>query len=351
MNVLLFQFFFIVVGGVIIYNSPIKKRQKDTLFVGVAFVVMWYIHSMVDPSSLPDLPIYKEVFESIGVTEWKHIPNHWAHINMELGYLYFNKLIYLVITSFTVFLWIFSFLMLSFYVYTIKNYSPYIVLSVLLLLLIPYNQSLFVIRQHMAVAIYFSTIPLILNRKLIPFLFVAVVAFFIHRSSIVFVPIYFLLAFDGKRLVYALFTSIIVIYLLWQMVLSFSVLSFDYEWFAEKSERSTNLTTLIQSVLLYIFYIYTLRKEIFVNKINKLMFCILSLSVFTNFMSLGFNMGRITIYFNVFNILAIPITLTYIKTKFIRNVIGASIILLFFIQMMYGGNHQYVESMQLLSLF
>lgn len=352
MKILILQFLFIALLGWFA-NPQQQKKNKDgkSIFLVLSFLYMWYVHSMVDPNTFEDLPTYEEVYYSIGVTEWSKIPNHWAHINMELGYLYLNKLLFYVCPSFTVFLWVFSFFMIYYYMRGICKYSPYIVLSILLYLLVPYNQSLFVLRQHMAIAILFASIPLIIDRKLKHFLFVSFFAFFIHYSSICFFPIYFIYNLKGKRLIYLLCGGLVVMYFLWKILLTYMAVSFNYEWFAEETDGLTNITSFVQSLLILLLYIFALRRSVFDEGINKLLFIILILAMFTNLMSVGSNIGRMTIYFNVFIILSVPISLLYIKKKVVKNVIGYSIVLLYFLQMVYGGNRQYIENMQLLSLF
>ena len=186
MTILIIQIFFVALfGGIVKPHS--WKSQRANVFMLITFLSMWYVHAMVEPNSMPDLPTYKLVYESIGETRWGDISNHWAHINMELGYLYLNKALSLISLNYTFFMWVFSFLILFPYMYTIKQYSPYVIISVLLLLLIPYNQSLFVLRQHFAVAVCFASIPLIIERRLIVFLIVMALSFFFHRSVLVFI--------------------------------------------------------------------------------------------------------------------------------------------------------------------
>lgn len=351
MHILIFQFFSIILLAIYLSCANYQERIKKRIFFLLSFSSMWYVHSMVDANTFEDLPTYKEVFESICITPWNKVPTHWATINMELGYLYFNKIIGTIFPSFTFFLWIFSFWMLFFYFRTIKYHSPYVTLSILLLLLIPYNQSLFVIRQHMAVAIYFATIPLILKRKLFKFLLVALATFFLHRSSIMFIPVYFLFGFDGKRLIVALAAAVLLVLMEWGLIISLSASLFDYEWFTTEAEGLTNLTTFVQILLFYLIYVFSLKKAIFESNINKLVFCVLTLALFVNTISVGINIGRMGLYYNVFSILSIPISLKYIKSKYLRVVIGWTIVLLLYIQMSYGSNFQYVERMRLVSLF
>ncbi|MBO4587475.1 MAG: EpsG family protein [Bacteroidales bacterium] len=351
MEILIFQLIFIALWGGLVYKIMYKSPQKNALFLSVAFFSMWYIHSMVNPDTFNDLPKYREVFNSIGITQWGRISNHWAAVDMELGYLYMNKLVYKLTSSFSVFLWIYSFIMLILYFRTIDKYSPYLVLSVLLVLLIPYNQSLFVIRQHMAVAIYFASIPLILERKLFSFLLVAILAFFIHRSSIIFIPVYFLYFFNGRRLVYVLLSFIVLFVVFWGSITVLSASFFDYGWFAQQAEGRTNISTFIQVLMFFLLYVFALGKSVFNIGINKLIFCILFLSLFFNGISIGLNIGRMAIYYNVISILSIPISLKYIKSTVVRSVISVTIVLLLFVQMIYGSNSQYYEKMELISFF
>lgn len=355
MTTLLILLFFVVIWGLLTHKTCKTKRTRDSLFIIGAFIPMWYVHSMVEPT-LVDLPIYQEVFTSIRRTSWKEIPNHWAHegfgYSIEMGYLYLNKIIGLFTSNFTLFLWIFSFFLLYAYFKTIKRYSPYIFISVLILLLMPYGQSLFVLRQHMAMALLFSSIPLIIERKLILYLLVLSVVFYaFHHSCIVFFPLYFLYGFKGKRLIWALIISMGLIAFFWSFITIISIY-FDYEAFAMESDsKLTNVTTFIQMLLFFVLYICALGKDVYQNGINKICFCALAISVFLNGMSMGLNLGRLTMYYNVFVILSVPLSMKYIRNMQLRYIVGYSIIVLLLIQSLYGSNCQFFEEMKLLSLF
>lgn len=349
-------FVIVVLWGILTYSTCRIKRTKCLFFLIGAFLFMWYVHSMVDPNSLPDLPTYNEVFTSLVRIPWKNIPNHWAHqgygYSMELGFLYVNKIVGLLISNFTVFLWIYSFFMLLAYFKTIRNYSSNAFLSVLILLLIPYGQSLFVIRQHMAMALLFCTVPFIIERKLIPFLLIISVTFFtFHHSCLIFLPLYFIYGFNRKRLILALGVFMLLLSVFWSAI-SLIGIYFDYESFImEAGDELSNVTTFIQFSLFFLLYVFLLGKDVFKNGINKLCFCSLALSVFLNGMSMGLNLGRITMYYNVFAILSVPISLEYMRSKPLRYIAGGVIILLLMIQAIYGSNNQYFEKMRLLSLF
>ena len=349
-------FFFVVLWGLLTYSTCKNKHTKCLLFLMGAFLSMWYVHSMVDPNSLPDLPTYKEVFSSLDRIQWKNITNHWAHqgygYSMELGFLYVNKIIGLLISNFTVFLWLYSFFMLLAYFKTIGDYSPNAFLSVLILLLIPYGQSLFVIRQHMAMALLFSTIPFIIERKLLPFLLIIGVTFFtFHHSCLIFLPLYFIYGFNGKRLIFVLGVFMLLVSFFWSTI-SLIGIYLDYESFVmEAGDELSNVTTFIQFSLFFLLYVFLLGKDVFRSGINKLCFCTLALSFFLNGMSMGLNLGRITMYYNVFAILSVPISLEYLRIKHFRYIAAGVIIILLMIQMIYGSNNQYFEKMRLLSFF
>lgn len=349
--------FFVVFWGVLTNNTCKTKRAKYSLFLIGAFIPIWYVHSMVDPSSLKDLSVYQEVFVSTIRMPWDAIPNHWAHeaggVNIELGYLYFNKIIGLFTSNFTLFLWIFSFIMLYAYFKSIKKYSPYPIMSVLILLLVPYGQSLFVIRQHMAMALAFLSIEFIIERKLMVFLFIMAITFFsAHHSCIVFFPLYFLYGLNGKKLLMVMITSMGLITVFWS-VFTFISIYLDYAWYAQNSDENStsNLSTFIQSLLYFILYIYSLKKEIFTEGINKLCFCILALAVFLNWLSIGTNFGRLIMYYNIFVILSVPLSLKYLRKKQHRYLIGFSIIILLLVALMYGSAGEDYKTLKLLPLF
>ena len=141
-----------------------------------------------------------------------------------------------------------------------------------------------------------------------------------------------------------------IIFYMWDLITSFSAANFDYEWFTTEF-KGANISTFVQSLLYLGVYVVTLKNRCLQEGINKFVFSILLMSVFVNGMSVGMNLGRMTIYYNVFSILSIPISLKYIKAQVLKYAIGFAILMLQFAQMIYGSNHIIMEKIQYISLY
>lgn len=136
--------------------------------------------------------------------------NDWDNVDMEIGYIWLNKLVNLFSNNYTVFLVVHAIIVYSFVSNTIFKYSIYPLLSLFLFycLMITY---LGMNRQYIALAIsIYSYRYLIENKKLLFLLSMAIAAFF-HTSALIFIFAVFL-----NR-------EIKISYIVWILVFSFGI--------------------------------------------------------------------------------------------------------------------------------
>ena len=170
------------------------QRKKQFLLV-LVLPVLIYIHSFVDINTVVDLPNYNKSFHDVAsVNVFNPIDvNRFAKLHKEeYGFICMLKIIRLITDDFHVFLCLNSCILLGLYTYTILKYSDNIYISVLLLLLVVFDQSLFVLRQHLSISILCLSIPYIMNRKIVPFLVILSIAFLFHKSSLIWLAVYFI---------------------------------------------------------------------------------------------------------------------------------------------------------------
>ncbi len=182
------------VYALVIYSLPIKSETKKMFYFGITFVQITLIHGLVDPDCTPDLGSYEDAWKRfIRLSFFDTISfNDGTAESFERGFRAYMKIISYFTHSYHVFLIINSSLMFFLYYIFFKKYSPYFWFSVLLLLLVSYNQSLFVLRQHLSIAVLFLGYPYIINKELKKFSFVVLIAYILHNSSLIFYPVYFL---------------------------------------------------------------------------------------------------------------------------------------------------------------
>ena len=76
--------------------------------------------------------------------------------------------------------------------YVIKKHSPLFYLSLFILFSKFYLMSFVYLRQELAMAVCWLSIPYILDRKYIKFFGAMIIAFLLHKSALLFLPLYFI---------------------------------------------------------------------------------------------------------------------------------------------------------------
>ena len=66
MGILLFNFFFCLILAYILYlGSPKEDEIKDKLYFAYALILLVFFHSFIDPESVPDVDVYRNVFNRL----------------------------------------------------------------------------------------------------------------------------------------------------------------------------------------------------------------------------------------------------------------------------------------------
>lgn len=146
-------------------------------------------------------------------TDWDPYYDFFIHSNnpirrdeagFEIGYTLLNQYIRSFSASFTSFLFVECFLNLFFIVRFAKDMR----MNKCLMLLISFCLSTFPIRYTLASNIILCSYKYIKERRIFPFLLLYILAFSIHRSIIIFLPVFFLV-----RRVYSAFSLLFVFFL------------------------------------------------------------------------------------------------------------------------------------------
>ena len=311
MHILLQQFVLLSILAVIFYFLPFKQKKKDFVYMVIAFMPMWYVHSMVKVGSVPDIDNYFYMFIQTKNMSWKDC---FLYVGaMEAGYVTLNKIISLLTSNYYVFQGLYGFVILIIYFNSFRRYSPYAIISVLLLLAGSYNISIYVIRQYLAVAIFVASFPLILQRKMIPFLLICLLNFFIHKTAIICVPVYFMYQLKPKLLILSGLAMTLFVFFSLEVFMLLTIESLgDYEEYLTGSDYGGQrfVGTAIVAFI-FILYIYYIRGKIWEDNIHKLVFILLLLDVLVNFAIIGRpgTMYRLTSFFDTASLFALPLIL------------------------------------------
>ena len=198
------------------------------------------------------------------------------------------------------------------------------------MMLTVYYQSIFVIRQHLAISILLLTIPMIIRKKIIPFLLICLLSFYIHMSSIVWIPIYFLYNIrDNRMYVLFLLLTVVAIIASGYYMQDFAIfIEADYSLYIDHSSK-TSLTKNLINISYLIVYMLTLNKDMFKEGINKFTTTLLILNTIGYLFAPQVELiDRLLTYYNIAIIFSIPLTWYYIKSVSLRNIFVVAIIVL-----------------------
>jgi hypothetical protein len=238
-----------------------------------------------------------------------------------------------------------SFIIIYFYYKAIKENSLDRWISTLIFVCFPlfFSMSLSVVRQFMAVAIFFYSFKYIKQRKFWKYLAVVVLCFFIHKSSILALPIYFLYGnFINKKI-------IVFIYILGffsSEILAFFIklTSERYSIYLDKIGGEGGSLILIFFQVLGLFLlplVYNFRDKEDKEFNFYLLTYFVGLFIWASLSKFGHAGIRGGLYYMSFIILLIPHLRSKIKEyKIIRESIAIICFLFFFINLYIGSRHK-----------
>lgn len=335
-----------------LFKSDKKASRHASLFI---FFCIFILHSFADIGSLEDLTAYSLGFDEIRrMTMWQCLTTDVEVCKMERGFSLLLKLFSLAGLGLRSFL-IFNALFTSVLFYkTIAKYSPSVLLSSLLFLVIINNQSLYVIRQYLVVAIFFYSIRWVIERKLLNYLIMCAICFFIHQSSIILIPIYFLYKLDAKHLVLFTILSALLLRFALQIVINYftsTLVGYSTYVFDDYSDGQNIIGFYISIVYLLIF-VLVLRKNVFQEGINKLLLIASILNCILLFFGVGLNFAaRLSIYFSALYIILVPVILIYLRTNYFRICVVAGSLALNTLMTFYGSVSIEAMNYRFMSIF
>jgi hypothetical protein len=308
---------------------PVKHRtvqylsdHRQEVYLMVALGVMLFFHAFRDPLSLEDTPLYVRAFHEAKLMPMADvIARGYEELKTETGFAVILKVITDVF-PFTQMLFVLTsaFMFFSFYV-AIKHFSPVFWFSVFVLMIDSFPQSLFVLRGFLAFSILLFTIPYIINRKILPYLLLCLLAFSVHTTSIIFLPVYFLYGIKNAWLMALVLVSGGVIFILsFDIILPYVVETFLSEYLvyiidADNYEGGNwKMPALLFAIL--VLRIIVMKDHFFEVGINRLCSLMLVFAFVFYVAGLGYGLiGRITLYFSNFTFLILPNTVQYIRSQ------------------------------------
>ena len=317
--------------------SDQKKRNILTFIIGVSmFLVMGLRHYTVGS----DIEHYLDVYNN---------DNLWtaSFINQfEFGYYGFLRVLkfigignqgYIIIVSF-----IFSY---SFSVF-FKRYSSNILMSFYLYLTIGlFTVSMSAIRQSFAISIILFAVSLLLERKVVFYLIVVLIASTFHRSAIIMLPLVFLSNVKlinlkkGLVLYFIILSVLLIKNYIFQFAIPFIPEKYMELYIIADNENQINVLLVVISLLIPLFMLFfwklPIEKKENENKENALFFIMTLMgSLFTILGLINPMVTRLTYYFIPGYIILIPNIINSLKirkNRFILYLIISILSLVYFI--------------------
>jgi EpsG family len=314
MGVILLNILLLFFYALELRSSSLNEKTQRFLFLIIAFLHLMFLHTFFDASLFPDLKGYATYFNNIS----KPQPFH-----LEIGWFFLNKILYGISHNDFILIFSVSLVIIVCYLITIKRYSAIPWLSVFLLLCTVFYNSLFVLRQNLAIPICLMTIPYIVERKLIKFTLLTLLAVSFHYSALIWFLAYFIypikinIGFYFMIIIFSvLFYFFMEIILKHLVVLTTKIMAYT----VSKTSGGTGvLKGAAVNVSTLVLCIYSFGDHNSIKGYNKLFFQLTVVILFLNLMEFAgtsFTLfSRLNLYLTVPGILLIPNALANIHNK------------------------------------
>lgn len=310
---------------------PVKERtlrylsdERLNVYLLLSLGAIFIFHAFKNPLTLDDIPFYVDAFyESDNVSWTRVIGSGYESLKTETGFALVIKAVSSLFSSDQILFILTSVFILYAVYFSVRQYSPILWVSVFVFMTDSFPQSLFILRAFLAISIYLFSFPFIINRKVIPFLLLSGIAFSVHMSSVIFLPVYFLYGIKNWR-----YLLLLLLFLTVLLIAGFDTL---LPWFVEYvvpeyayyiinadnyEGASWKMPALLSAILL--FRIIVMKEHFYEEGINRLLSIVMILAVIVYSAGMGFGFGltsRVAMFFTNMTFLIIPNTLQYLKSS------------------------------------
>lgn len=298
--------------------STVKVKKKIIVFIN--FFLIALIACVRDVSVGTDTIHYVERFTYVSKVEWSELSKASIYLNQEIGFTILMKLISCLSDNKNFFVAIVSLFIYCSFARFICKYSKNVSLSCIIFVTWDYYfHSMNLIRQYFTIAIILYGVDFLFRKKYKSYIFIQLLAFFFHKSSLVTIVLLVLVAIKKIRPIHVILALIGILIVTFSMDSILHLLSsFGYSDYAHrlKSDGGDGGGMLIASGLMIILFcsiIYYTRG----NEGNDISFlAIFAMAFIIQILSLQFSLvGRIIYYFNWSLIICIPNFMHDLKTR------------------------------------
>lgn len=314
------QLFLIFVYWIIIGKLRIKKITKTKIFLFFVWTHLFLLEGFRSLDFGAD-QWYQYLYLQITKIPWSKILRYNDFVNekSEIGYIVLNKFLS-DISKEVQFLYVFvSAIYLSSVCIFFRKYSHFPVISVFIFFVSFWFQSFYILRQYLAIGLCLFSLHYVVSRNLKIFIGIIILAFSMHQTSIVFLPVYFLynyyLEVNKRNLFLYLLLCILMAYSIgFLMNLAVGNLV-GYDSYLDSEIMSDgNLKMAFVYISFFITYaMFTFRRK--TTLVENLFFKMLGIAIMLQIAGSQFVlMQRLNLYYAISLLIIIPNTIKHIKS-------------------------------------
>lgn len=336
--------------SVILSITFLKKKYYKFMFE-FFFLICWFL-SFIRWEVGTDWDTYYYIFD-------KKI-EEMAYVN-EIGFRMLNYYVHKITNNYTMLLFLMATIIYRLKYLIIKKYSKNILLSLLVFFSL-YKADIFFVRMTVAIAINFYSFKYILRKKFIKFIICILCAYIFHRTAIIFLiayPIVNYIKFSKKKMWYIFFLAIFL-YLFNFEILNFCNLflknidiefikkiSFKFNLYIEtknlyfgNDQRNLigNLRIFIamaNRIFIYFVILWKSKNLDFYTQKSLLLYGI-GFILYFMLTPISIPLGRLTSYFDIFELLIIPNIYMTIKNNLVNKIFLSVSFVYFYLKLLSG---------------
>ena len=242
---------------------PYENGKKNKIIISIFFSFLFIMLCLRSKKIGTDTHVYIETFERVGKTQWRDI--FIGKDRMEIGYLFLNKIIYLLFGgNKQCFLLIMALICVTPIAVLFYKNSENACLTIAIFLILPNFAMLFSgIRQAIAISIGCISYGCLKKKRFILFVVTVFIACLFHKSAIILLilyPIYY--AKITKEWLFFIVPLFFCTLVFNKQIISFLMMFFteygnDYSSIMIDKNQNNNLGSILSILLLSIFALYS----------------------------------------------------------------------------------------------
>lgn len=314
--------FFLALIGLSIYKetgTPLQQKNARKKYIIFMMLLLMLQSGLRNLAVGADTYQYYLKFTDVLQSSWAQVLSEVSQGTKDPGYVILSKLFATIVPSFRLFLIviaIFFFFALGRLLYKYLNSNLDVLVSIALYECLYYGFfSITGLRQTIATGVLLLTIPLILEKEhkiknTIHFFILLLLASFIHKSAVIFAPVYFLSLFRKNK--YVFFAAVLLFVPMFAAgpIISQFLEGTDFERYSQYLGQSNTAGANVFTLYIVLLVIATLIKLKTINSLSPYYYVFTSAIAISMLLSplliLNPNNMRIVQYYSIFGLIVLP---------------------------------------------